>query len=697
MGGLGNNTYLFGKGDGHDLVRAIDDATVGKLNTLQFKTGVVASEVVLRQAYDNDMGGNVALEVSITGTTDKITLNGVFNNDDPTNSYNSLQQIRFADGTTWNWAAIQSKLFAGTTAANTLTGTIGADVISGQAGADVLYGRDGNDNLNGGAGNDTLYGENGNDRLDGGTGNDTLVGGVGNNTYLFGRGDGQDYLQGYDRYTGDSSTTKLNTLQFKTGVLPTDLVLRQVNDNWFGATAGLEVSIAGTTDKITVSGFFFENNQLNQYNPIQQFRFSNGTVWNMSAILSNLFAGTAGADTLVGTNGNDTINGAAGADNIAGGTGDDILNGGADNDSLNGQAGNDTLDGGTGNDTLVGGVGNNTYLFGRGDGQDYLQGYDRYTGDSSTTKLNTLQFKTGMLPTDLVLRQVNDNWFGATAGLEVSISGTTDKITISGFFAENNAASQYNPVQQFRFSNGTVWNTSAIVAKLFAGTAGADTLVGTNGNDTVNGAAGADNIAGGTGNDILNGGADNDSLNGQAGNDRLDGGTGNDTLVGGVGNNTYLFGRGEGQDYLQGYDRYTGDGSTTKLNMLQFKTGVLPTDLVLRRVNDNWFGATAGLEVSIAGTTDKITISGFSVTGDAARQYNPVQQFRFSNGTIWNLAGIESRLSGATATITAQTEQSAQRLVEAMAVFDPDAAIESFLPYRHHGNGRFSDYAVSAV
>jgi Ca2+-binding RTX toxin-like protein len=353
-----------------------------------------------------------------------------------------------------------------------------------------------------------------------------------------------------------------------------------------------------------------------------------------------LVMGDAGANSLQGLAGNDTLDGGAGDDQLAGGADDDWLLGRAGNDQLNGDAGNDTLDGGAGNDALIGGVGNNTYLFGRGDGQDYLQGYDRYTGDTNTTRVNTLQFKTGVLPTDLVLRQVNDGWFGNHSGLEVSIAGTTDKVTISGFFVNSNAASEYNPVQQFRFADGTTWTSSTILARLFAGTTGADSFQGTVGNDTISGAAGNDAIAGGAGNDTLLGGADHDTLNGQAGNDTLDGGTGNDALIGGVGNNTYLFGRGDGQDYLQGYDRYTGDTNTTRVNTLQFKTGVLPTDLVLRQVNDGWFGNHSGLEVSIAGTTDKVTISGFFVNSNAASEYNPVQQFRFADGTTWNLATI---------------------------------------------------------
>ena len=53
---------MFGKGDGQDLVRLSYDTTPGKLSTLQLKAGVDPSELMLKQVYDNDTGGN-ALEV----------------------------------------------------------------------------------------------------------------------------------------------------------------------------------------------------------------------------------------------------------------------------------------------------------------------------------------------------------------------------------------------------------------------------------------------------------------------------------------------------------------------------------------------------------------------------------------------------------------------------------------------------------
>lgn len=693
VGDLGNNTYLFGKGDGQDVIigsagyAGYGDSTVGKRNTLQFKAGVLASEVTVRQVYDADLASTRALEVSIEGRTDKVTIDNFFAGDDTANAVNGLQQIRFADGTVWNIATILGEVFAGTGGIDYIRGTLNADTLNGGAGDDSLNGAAGNDTLNGGAGDDMLYGEDGADTLDGGAGNDTLGGGKGNNTYLFGRGDGQDTV-----YTYDETAGRLATLQFKSGVLSSQVILKEA-DGTLGSMRALEVSIAGTSDKITMNGFFYGGDATSAYNGVQQFRFADGTVWNLAAIQSKLFAGTAGDDTLLGTNGAETISGGAGSDRLYGSWGNDVLNGGDGDDSLQGEEGNDTLNGGAGNDylydgvgsntldggagrdTLVGSGGNNVFLFGKGDGQDVIG--NRY--DLARSTLNTLQLKAGVLSSDIVLRQVVDP-FWTDLALEASIAGTADKIAISGFFY-NDDPGAYGGVQQFRFADGTVWNIAALRNKLFAGTAGNDALRGTaaaesmsggagddslngaGGNDTLNGGDGADMLNGdagndalnagagndaldgGEGNDVLNGDLGNDTLYGSAGNDTLDGGAGNDSLSGGTGNNVFLFGKGDGQDLLGYHD----DGTAGRLSTLQFKAGVLASEIVLRQVADSTFGGTSALEVSIAGTADKITVNGFLYGDSTASAYNSVQQFKFADGTVWNLAAIQGRLFAGTA------------------------------------------------
>ncbi len=215
------------------------------------------------------------------------------------------------------------------------------------------------------------------------------------------------------------------------------------------------LSIAGTTDKITIGSFFFGDDPAGSYNPIQQVKFDDGTTWDINALKAQLFAGTAGVDNIAGTTIADIINGQAGADSLYGRGGDDTLNGGADNDSLYGEGGNDTLDGGTGNDSLSGGLGNDTYLFGKGDGQDSI-GSDF---DSTAGKLNTLQFKAGVAANEIVAtRSGND--------LILSIAGTTDKVTVGAFFYNNDPAGSYNPIQQVKFDDGTTWDLNTIKTKV---------------------------------------------------------------------------------------------------------------------------------------------------------------------------------------------------------------------------------------
>jgi Ca2+-binding RTX toxin-like protein len=423
MGGVGSDTYLFGKGDGQDRLYATNDATVGKIDTLQFKPGVLPSEVQLSTS-------GTSLVIKIAGTTDQVTADYFLYQDNPLNSYNPLQQIKFADGTTWDTAGILAQVFAGTSGADITTGTTAADTINGQGGNDTLYGRDGNDTLQGGEGNDTLYGENGDDMMEGGTGNDFLMGGVGSDTYLFGKGDGQDRLYA----TNDATAGKIDTLQFKPGVMPDEITF---------ATSGtsLVIKIAGTTDQITADYFLYQDNPLNSYNPLQRIQFADGTTWYMTTIQAKLYGGTESADWLNGTLNADTINGLGGNDTLYGRAGDDMLDGGAGvdsvsggdgndtvlgrdgNDYLYGENGNDMLDGGLGTDSLVGGAGNDTYILGRGYGADSIT-----ENDSTAGNTDLASFLAGVATDQIWFRHVGNN-------LEASIIGTSDKLTLTNWYS----------------------------------------------------------------------------------------------------------------------------------------------------------------------------------------------------------------------------------------------------------------------
>ena len=200
-GGSGNNTYLFGKGDGKDTLNWVEDSTVGKLNTLQFKSGVAESDVTA------SLSGNDLL-LSITGT-DSVTVERFFLFDNPANSYNPLQQIKFADGKLWNLNTITAKAMLGNAAAliaglgnDTYVVDNTGDVVTENAGAgtdavnsSITYTLTANvENLTltgvaalNGTGNElnnTLTGNAAANTLDGGAGADAMIGGVGNDTYV---------------------------------------------------------------------------------------------------------------------------------------------------------------------------------------------------------------------------------------------------------------------------------------------------------------------------------------------------------------------------------------------------------------------------------------------------------------------------------------------------------------------------------
>ncbi|MCP8467910.1 calcium-binding protein, partial [Pseudomonas sp. ZM23] len=127
---------------------------------------------------------------------------------------------------------------------DTINGYGGDDDLDGGVGNDTLYGGAGQDVLKGGLGNDTLYGEDGNDTLIGGAGNDYLSGGVGSDVYLFERGAGQDTVYNYH-----TDTNSLDQLVFADGINSDQLWFRQSGSN-------LEVSVIGTSDKVTVSSWY---------------------------------------------------------------------------------------------------------------------------------------------------------------------------------------------------------------------------------------------------------------------------------------------------------------------------------------------------------------------------------------------------------------------------------------------------------
>jgi len=198
--------------------------------------------------------------------------------------------------------------------------------------------------------------------------------------------------------------------------------------------------------------------------------------------------GGAGADVLFGDGGNDTLNGDGDNDIIMGDAGDDTINGGAGtdtvdysaitadvtvdlsnassqntvgagydtisnvenvtggsgDDTLTGSSSANTLTGGAGNDTLNGGSGDDIFAFGRGDGADTIN------RDDTTSTGDEVHFGADIDPYQLWFKQ-------STNDLEVSVIGTTDKVTVKDWFNYGD-----DPIDQFETDGGATLDASDV-------------------------------------------------------------------------------------------------------------------------------------------------------------------------------------------------------------------------------------------
>ena len=598
----GNDTYLFGRGDGQDSV--IDgDYTAGNSDTLRFKAGVAPADVKLTRS-----GNDLVLAIRGDGgngdTDDRVTLKQYF--DEAWNGANGpylIERIAFADGTVLSYADVQATLFAGSEEAQTIIGSRAADVLTGQGGDDVLLGGEGRDTLDGGAGNDVLRG--------GGVirrGTQVHDGNGEGDTYRFGRGDGHDTIIEDSWVQGET-----DRIEFKAGVLPSDVRLQRVRTvNGWQVSDDLKITIRDTGETITIKNHFDESKRF----AVEEIAFADGTLWDADKIKSYALLGDTEGDTLLGfaerndeifgAEGNDALYGMSGNDRVYGDTGDDLLDGGTGSDQLEGREGrdslygregddaleggdgddqlygnedNDILNGGAGNDVLAGGVGADIYLFGRGSGRDVAE-----ENASRDMAGNLVVLDEGISAADVVVRKSGND-------LVLKLADTADELVLRGA-ATHLSGSSFSGV---RFADGTEWDYATLQARALIGTVGDDRIEGFDAQSEV-----------------------------------VSGGAGNDTLMGGVGADVYLFGRGDGQDVI--FDR---DASAGSVDTLRFAAGVLASDVVLVRDGRD-------LVARISDTGESITIKGFY-------QWEPggwrqrIERMEFDDGSVWLAADMESR------------------------------------------------------
>ena len=506
QGNGGSDSYIFGRGDGSDIIQNYADDHSTAVDTLQL--GANINEITVAQK-NND------LQISIKETIDSVLILDWFSG-----SAHQIDQIQLSDGIVLDSLHLEGKIantINGTDANETLVGGSFSDEIYGGAGNDLIYGGAGNDAMYGEDGDDTIfsnnvdYGDNGNNLLDGGSGNDRLVAGDGLDTLLGGAGN--DRLEcgdggmaimiggaGNDTYCVDS-----------TG----DTIIENVNE-------GHDiVNVWGAVEYYTLG----EN--------IEDLNLGYAAHHGTGNSLDNTIKGNGQYNTLIG---------------------------GAGDDEIWGYDGDDVLDGGIGNDILVGSStqwrywwdwrdlsgdanGNDTYLFGRGYGQDMI--LDR---DASFANADTILLDENIQPGDLILcREIGTYTWNTADNLALSITGTTDKMIVANWFDETGEWQ----VEHIQFADGTVWDGQIIKQMALQPTEREDYLIGYDTDDIIKGLGGNDYIQGRAGNDIITGGKGDDVLYGGTGDDiyHFNWGDGNDTIYDNEweiykGNNTIIFGDG---------------------------------------------------------------------------------------------------------------------------------------------------------
>jgi len=184
-------------------------------------------------------------------------------------------------------------------------------------------------------------------------------------------------------------------------------------------------------------------------------------------------------------------------------------------------------------------------------------------------------------------------------------------------------------------------------------------LYGSSSDDTLSAGGLASSLYGREGNDTLTGSAQNDILFGESGDDQLDGATGNDTLEGGVGSDTYYFRRGDGQDVITDDVRFIPNpgapsGFVPNANEPEYQDRIKFGEAIA--ADQLWFRQDgSSLEISIIGTNDKIEINGWYDS-----PFNEIEEFELADGQLL-------------------LNENVNTLVQAMAAFSPPAAGQTTL------------------
>ena len=660
----GADTYKFSRGDGHDrIIETLSNANLSDFDRLIFGPSIAVSDIVFTRD-GND------LVATIQDSGESITIEGQFNFSNWF-AWNDIERFEFADGTVLSAEKIAAQILGGTPGDDNLVGTFRSDTLDGGAGNDILAGGDGadlyifgrgygqdeirenltnanlsdDDELRFGPGiaeSDLVFERQGNDLLitisgtsdsvklvnqwnfsswytwqdverfsfDDGSyitkgdvqakllastdGDDHLVGfmsgdrldgGLGNDI-LEGSNGSDTYVfglgYGHDEIVETVTNANLSdddSIEFGPGIAWGDLQFSRAGDD-------VTISLAGGQDSVLIRGQLGTATETTGYTwrDIENFRFDDGTVKSKADLRIAILAQSA-------TDGDDVIY--------------DFYT-------------NDVITGGKGNDTLYGGRGSDIYVHNIGDGHDIVSDHLYYYGSAN----DKVVFGPGISPDDV----------------KVGISASGNDMVLTVFDGQSSVTlrNQVNggndwQIDFVEFSDGTVWDKTELANRLVEGQ-------GTAGNDIIEGTSSADILYAGAGNDVINaqggsdelyGGSDDDTLNGGDGNDRLVGGTGNDLLKGNNNNDTYVYAMGDGYDVIDEWVGYYGS-----YDILELGAGLTADDVRIAADGNSYV-------VTFANAAGSLTIYNMR-SGNYGGREGGVNEFRFTDGTIWSRADIDA-------------------------------------------------------
>ena len=697
-GGQGNDIYQFGRGDGYDQIFEVPNSSGASLDVLRLGSGVQPGDVTIyRKAYF-DSG---SLVVVIDGSDTQIEVVDYFASVD-----DQIERIEFDNGNGPVWTAADINAHVDVGIQNSMVGTASNDIFVVDHERDVITeaANSGTDTVlasrsyvlpanienltltgplniqaTGNALDNTLIGNPGDNLLDGKDGIDIAYGGKGDDWYL--------NVEQIVENAGEGNDTWYNP---GGGTLPDNV------ENLYLSVPALQWQVPG------YSSLSF---------PDINYGYSVSAIGNdLDNILvgrtygiygQDILDGRAGADTMVALNPAVTIY----VDN----PGDVVIGQGyeirstVDYGLLLGRPlpspffsaqilygftnrlnliGSNAINGsGNGNDnvlisylnqaanTLSGGAGGDTYVIGL---NDHVIEAANEGNDRVYLWLDTPDSGQDIHIADLGILNIES----------YGLAGHATGVSLHGDAADN----------VLRVELSASYSDSV---NLY-GEGGNDQLLGGKGNDLLDGGTGVDTMMGGAGNDVYivdntddqvieyqtvtysyanswdykppnntfttSGGWDtvqssvtytlganfeNLTLTGTAAingtgnelNNVLVGNSAANILTGGAGNDFYVFGKGAGQDTVNSYDVTVG-----KVDIVEFDATVAASEIQVSRLGND-------LVLSISNTADTLTIQNY-MDNDGASAYT-VEQIRFQDGTIWDVATVKAILNNHAPVLTA--------------------------------------------